>query len=314
MDYDEVFNFGASKQVADSIAALRSATLPMQDIAKQIGASNATILKDALTVNLPVTKIVVPELKIDYSSLFPNWPKVMDSFGEQMRPLQQIIETIHREQFADLFKTFREALESTKPPNWQGMPLPPEAVMEMMLLDEGLALAWVPNQKVLSRLVGAASAQERRAILGSCWKSTLTSCKSLLQGVGHPQLQRYAKFGLDAADAISHGNPAASQALSANLLDSILRKEFSSTDRRTITKQDTRFNIGNYPLGIAIVLGGIWGAHGEYWEHRGDSIPRKFSRHASAHGVSRRQYSRVNAIISLMHVTGLLKVLESDLP
>lgn len=312
MDYKEVFNFGASRQISDSIAALRSAALPMQDIAKQIGASNAAILKDSLAVKLPVSKIFVPELKVDYLSLFPNWPKVLDSFGEQMRPLQQIIETIHREQFADLFKTFRKALESTKPPNWQGLPLPSQAVMETMLLDEGLALAWVPNQQVLTRLVNASGAQERRNVIGLCWKSTLTSCVSLLQGIEDRELQRHAKFGLDAANAIRQDNPTASQALSANLLDSILRKELSSSDRVTVTNQRTRLNIGTFPLRVAIVLGGIWGAHGEYWPNRGDSIPRQFSRHASAHGVSRRQYSRVNAIISLMHVTGLLKVLESD--
>lgn len=108
------------------------------------------------------------------------------------------------------------------------------------------------------------------------------------------------------------GNHEAGQALAANLLDSILRHEFSSSDRRSITSQTDRLDIDDYPPRLALVLGGIWGAHGEYWPDRGDQIPRRFSRHASAHGVSKRQYSRVNATISVMHVAALLRVIQSD--
>lgn len=54
------------------------------------------------------------------------------------------------------------------------------------------------------------------------------------------------------------------------------------------------------------MLGGIWGAHGEFWPDKGDKIPRSYSRHGSVHGVSRRQYSRINAVLALMHVVSLL--------
>jgi hypothetical protein len=53
-------------------------------------------------------------------------------------------------------------------------------------------------------------------------------------------------------------------------------------------------------------------AFGQFWPKNGDQIPRDFSRHASAHGVSRRRCSRINVLLALMHVTALLKPLSVD--
>jgi hypothetical protein len=133
-----------------------------------------------------------------------------------------------------------------------------------------------------------------------------------LEQVKAPRLKHHVAFAYKAVDALLAGNPEAGQALAANLLDSILRKEFSSSDRRSITSQKDRLDIEDYPPRVALVLGGIWGAHGEFWPDHGDQIPLRFSRHASAHGVSKRQYSRINSTISLMHVTALLRVIQSD--
>jgi hypothetical protein len=44
---------------------------------------------------------------------------------------------------------------------------------------------------------------------------------------------------------------------------------------------------------------------------RGESIQREFTRHGSAHAVSRMQYSRINAVIALMHVTAYIMLLDS---
>ena len=127
------------------------------------------------------------------------------------------------------------------------------------------------------------------------------------------ELREYTRFAAEAADALINGPPSASQALSANLLDTILRRSFSKDSREAVTDQANRPNIDDYPLRVAIVIGGIWGSHAEYRPYRGDTIPYRYSRHASAHGVSRRQYSRVNAVIALMHVVALLKVMDVDL-
>ena len=77
-------------------------------------------------------------------------------------------------------------------------------------------------------------------------------------------------------------------------------------------KPGERLTIEDLPARSAVVLGGIWGAFGQFWPENGEQIPRNFSRHASAHGVSRRQYSRINALLALMHVTAPLKLLSVD--
>lgn len=120
-------------------------------------------------------------------------------------------------------------------------------------------------------------------------------------------------FALDAARTLLGGSPRPAQALSANLLDTILRQSFDSKDRQSITGRKNRLDIDDYPLRVAIALGGIWGSYGEFWTSNGDKIPREYSRHGSAHGVSRRQYSRINSLTALMHVVSLLKLLETDL-
>ena len=50
----------------------------------------------------------------------------------------------------------------------------------------------------------------------------------------------------------------------------------------------------------------IWNAHEEFWKHKGDKVPHYYSRHASVHGVSSRQFSKRNCIQVLMLVTSLV--------
>lgn len=49
-----------------------------------------------------------------------------------------------------------------------------------------------------------------------------------------------------------------------------------------------------------------WNAHEQFWKHKGDEVPRYYSRHASAHGVSSRQSSKRDGVRVLMLVTSLI--------
>ena len=112
------------------------------------------------------------------------------------------------------------------------------------------------------------------------------------------------------------GHVSAAQALAANLLDSILRRNFDKQSFKSVTtnkKGGDRFDLDDYRGKAAFTLAPIWRAYAEYWENQGDPIPRAFGRHPSAHAVSRTQYSRVNAMIGLMLVTSLLKRKHSGL-
>ena len=260
-----------------------------------------------------VSKFKLPTLAIDYKTLFPDFAPLARHALEQLTPALKAIQIVQREQFADVISKVRAAMQAALPPNWRGDDVTLPTNLEALLLDEGLPLAWLPPKSILIRLFAAKDAGARRRIIGRNWQPIARAAIHQLDTIGDDALAPHVEFAKEAANALLTGQPSASQALSANLLDSILRAEFDDGDRRTVTGRAQRLNIDEYHLRVAIVLGGIWGAHGEYWPDKGDVIPRNFSRHASAHAVSRRQYSRINAVLALMHVVALLRVLEIDL-
>lgn len=257
--------------------------------------------------------IDVPALKLDYSSLFPNFEGMRVSALANLLPSIRLIQDLQRDQFASIIESARAAATARLPPNWRGDEVSIPKDLETMLLDEGLPLAWVPPQEIVVKLFAAPTPSDRRKILGVRWKAVTRACLEELQNVTHTALVEHAEFAIEAAESLMEGRSKSSQALSANLLDTILRTSFNEKDRTTITGQKQRLNIDDYPLRVAIVLGGIWGSHGQFWPSKGDKVPRKYSRHGSTHGVSRRQYSRINALLALMHVVSLLRVLEVDL-
>lgn len=260
-----------------------------------------------------MNEVVAPALRLNYSTLFPKLELMQAPVANQMLPAIELIQHNQRDQFAQLLATVRRAFESSLPPNWptDGALIP--AVLEALLLDEGLALAWVPPEPIVRRLFDAGSPAERRQIIGRRWKSIGAACVAELDQVDEPRLAGHVRFAQKAATSLLAGAPEPSQALSANLLDSILRAEFDESSRVEITGQKVRLDIEEYPLRVAIVLAGIWGSHGQFHSSNGDAIPRRYTRHGSAHGVSGRQYSRVNAVIALMHVVALLRLLDTDL-
>jgi hypothetical protein len=257
--------------------------------------------------------VTIPNLRLDYPSLFPDFAAVHKAAIGQILPSAALIQDLQRNQFADIIRQAKRALEARLPPNWRSDKISVPADLEAMLLDEGLALAWVPPAHIVARLFRAKTAQERRRVIGAAWRPITQACIQELEGIENSEVGEHVEFALDAGRTLLVGQHRAAQALSASLLDTILRANFDNKDRVTITGQKTRMDIDQYPLRVAIVLGGIWGAFGEFWASKGDKVPRKFSRHGSVHGVSRRQYSRINSVLALMHVVSLLRLLEHDL-
>jgi hypothetical protein len=310
---------GLTKQLQRNLMAIAesaTAQIPaVQLVAKQISEQHAKMFADLARVTTPrfdLPKIVVPPLKLDYQALFPNLEEINAQILRQLEPTFAAFREVQRAQFARMFADLAKLAETIWPPNWKGAGQPPAELLDRLLLDEGLCLAWVPPAPVLRGLFAADTPQTRRKIIGANWKRIALAAREELEQVTAPRLKDHIPFALKAVGAVLAGNHEAGQALAANLLDSILRREFSRSDRHSITSQTDRLDIDDYPPRLALVLGGIWGAHGEYWPDRGDQIPRRFSRHASAHGVSKRQYSRINATISVMHVTALLRVIQLD--
>jgi hypothetical protein len=218
-----------------------------------------------------------------------------------------------RKQWDSLFETVRRISKWLYPENWEGVDRPTTDVIELIVVDEGIPLAWVPGTDTLQAILGAPTATRRRQIIGKRWKHIASDCEAVLGEIEHKNLQCHLPYAMEIACALREGHTAAAQALAANLLDSILRRNFEQNQRKEVTtnkKGGKRYDFEAHHIRSAFTLPAVWRAYAEYWQHQGDPIPRTFGRHPSAHAVSRTQYSRVNAVIALMLVTSLLMLLD----
>jgi hypothetical protein len=275
--------------------------------------------------------------RIDIASLFPS-TRLVNSFVPQLNlmspsmealsrraaksitgslagPMNVFLERQHR-QWAPFFESLRKAIKSWLPPNWQDVNLPSSHLIETILLDEGIPLAWVPSPEVLTAILEAPDAAVRRRIIGRRWRRIVSDCEACLAEVTNTDLKPHCVFATDIARALREGHAAAAQALAANLLDSIIRHNVDLQLKQTVTatgKKRVRIDIDDYQLKAGFAMAPIWRAYEEFWEKNGDPVPRFFGRHPSAHAVSRAQYSRVNAVIGLMLVTSLLRLLDEGI-
>jgi hypothetical protein len=285
------------------------ATLPNHEVVEEGGVSGRSSLEVATAFfSDPTVQIAIRDLGERVQGYAQSFVKAAVPIIRQWRDVSKKLAPVLQR----LAKELPALIERARLPNWQMIDLPDQGLLEQMLIEEGLALAWVPPHATLQKLISAPSAAARRRIIGTTWKATTQACVVELHKVDATRLQSDRRFALESAQALLDGHSSASQALSANLLDSSLRANLDSVTLRTITGQRERLDYEQqYTLRAAITWGGVHGAYGQYWPDKGDSIPRHFRRHGSAHGVSRRQYSRINAVIALMHVTAVLRLLDS---
>jgi len=292
--------------ITPSLDAIAKSLIPTQNLGIDLAKS--------LQLNLPKFKIDLPPLGLDYTRLFGP------ALNFENLGLKNLIDTSsfkvfdkiysdQRTQFEGIFDNISRILDGILPPNWRGVRGLDQ--IETILLDEGLALAWVPPADILNALLNASSKQDRRRILGRRWKRVVAACRESMESGSADDFVQYRGFALNAVKMLEDGHPEGAQALAANLLDTMLRETLDGPSRKQVTNQGTRLSIDDLPMRAAMVFGGIWGSHTEFWQNRGDSIPREFTRHGSAHAVSRRQYSRINAVVALMHVTAYIMLLDS---
>ena len=176
---------------------------------------------------------------------------------------------------------------------------------------EGLQFAYVPPAPVIKKVLLASGPSARRLVIRNNKRSILRACERELALVESPELSEHVAFAQRAASALRAGHRDASQALSANLMDTVLADRFGPL-KRFLTNQNSRPDLDEFSVRAAITLSGIWSVHGQYFPSKGDRVPRVYSRHGSVHGVSQRQFTEVNATLALMHVVALLRLIDSQ--
>lgn len=187
-----------------------------------------------------------------------------------------------------------------------------EDVEEVVMID-GIALYGAPRAEIAEKLIDADCTAARREILGRRWKAISADCRSSLEGCTSNSVAEHVSFAVAALDALDGGNPRAAQALAASVLDTLVNGYFGKKRRLELTpnaKTKTPNEYDEFTARDFIAFAPLWQAYQQFHPDRGDRIPSVFNRHASVHGVSKRQFSRRNAVQALLFISGLLVRLD----
>jgi len=216
-------------------------------------------------------------------------------------------------------KTLEPALASFRagfyPPNLRGIKgLKLEEVEQVVMVD-GIPLYGVPRTSTAEALIRADGASKRRDILGRRWKTISADCRAAVAGCASEAVAPYLPFAVAALDALDAGHAEAAQALAGSLGDAILSSYFGKARYKfTPDKRGkrTRAAYDEFSVRQFIAFAPVWQAYQQFWQEDGDPVPTTFSRNATAHTVSRRQFNRRNAMQGLMVACSLLYRLEEE--
>lgn len=213
-----------------------------------------------------------------------------------------------------LLETFGPALKAIQgsfyPPNLREIQGLKFESVDRVVMGDGIPLYGVPRASVAEAIIRADDLRRRRELLGRRWRAISADCRTAVESCGSDEVAPYVPFALAALDALDDGHPAAAQALAASLIDTIVALYFShlkpSRNQRTPVAYDELW-VREY-----IAFAPVWPIYQSFRVENGDKIPSTFSRRATAHAVSSRQFNRRNAVQGLMLVCSLIYRLDEE--
>jgi hypothetical protein len=182
--------------------------------------------------------------------------------------------------------------------------------------EEGIPLYRVPRTRIAAALLNAPREAARRKILGRNVEKILDDCDDTLDLCISVETRSGVLFTRSAISAARAGHFEAAQALAANTLDTLISTQLPHSDgvKRGHFKganRSKRETLDSLQVRWFLVALPIWHAHREFsGGTTGSGIPRNYNRHATVHGVSRRQYSKRNTVTALMANTGFIALLN----
>lgn len=222
------------------------------------------------------------------------------------------------EQQSALFKNLGPAIEvmlaSFYPPNLRAIDgLELEDVNTVVMVD-GIPLYGAPRTATAEALICADGTSQRREILGRRWKTISADCRGVVLGCASGAVAPYIPFAVAALDALDAGHTAAAQALAGSLVDAIVTAYFGK-DRYKYTpskRTPTSDAYDEFTIREFVAFAPMWQAYQQFFVSNGDKVPTSFSRNATAHTVSPRQFNRRNAVQGLMLACSLLYRLDEE--
>lgn len=298
---------GAQKAIGElisSMSVLTNLTLPVIDpaIFKQFDASQYVAGLDQslkLIGSSQVSQLgkAASELAKSFSD-FGALPGIQD-FSNSLKP---IIESF-------------QALQKWQPRYWYPENLK-NVSAEFTLVDilhieheEGISLFYVASTVLIDKLLTAKSPEDRLEILDVALESIIENCRQILQEHRCTKRQKeYSDYLEESLEVIEEGHLAAGEALLADLTESFtndLDDEQLQQDLRNQknhVKFEDKMALQGQSIRGEVALGAVPAAFIRYYP--GETIPVDFSRHAIAHSMPKKQFSRVNASKALLMVFG----------
>jgi hypothetical protein len=223
------------------------------------------------------------------------------------------------------------------PPNWTTDPDAAVADYDravQLALDEGIPLAWVPDQVTVNRLlavpVGAADRTARlRAILRERMEIILDHCDERLDQIAaipnpSARQRQSLEFARQALQALRSGLTAPAQAAATSVIETLLDQAFSTIDghyqQRTVRERVHEVSQRTRTSGMSSQFLQFLGTLREVatlvpaftamepWRPKDDvPPPTTFSRHVTVHQLTApNQVNPVNALVAVMLAISLL--------
>jgi len=279
-------------------------------LTKALRGCEVTLPSQIATTAVPKLDWAYRTPTIDFTSLFPDVLRVSDLALTQQTDVSDVLgET--RKRLADLFKRlnlewYRNAVSLSF--DWIDSALEhyDYSLLEGLVLDEGLALAWVVEPELRVQIFSAQSKFARLHTLSNNQDSIVGHCCELLEDIDQPVLAEWRDFAVEVASALRGGYTAAAQALAVNLIDTMLIENFTYKRKGHEMSHGRRYNMDVKEIEQGLVYGGLWGMFLQFKPDDETEIPYQLSRHATTHAVSKRQYRRVNSLIAFMHAVDYL--------
>jgi hypothetical protein len=204
----------------------------------------------------------------------------------------------------------------TYPPNWIRLlnltgdePTPLDIPALSDVASRGIPVVWVPRPELLKKFITSRTADLVSLMLAEeeeILEDSEVAVNKLSSGPLRDLIDPF-KEAVEAARANYHS---CAQALAANIFDTALRREFPlgvwqgyRTLREAIVSFRRSSDISH--LRPALAWGPALLATDRFGTETG--IPTSFNRHATAHAVSREQYTRPNALVALMVTASALR-------
>lgn len=203
------------------------------------------------------------------------------------------------------------------PSNWRRVGIEPDDLEDEVraILEEGIPLAWVPSARVIELLLAAPDASSRRRIISNNHKGILTGCEQLVARLPQKRALIYGDMVRKAINALRDGHVEAAQSLATNVLDTLITQHSRDaletapgvvtnvSSYKKVRKQSWRLTLAVHP--VTTIMSGRYTL---------DDRPDGYRRNATAHAITRHQYNRINAVLSVMNATSLLTCFVRDTP